>query len=143
VTTLGAKATLMAKLDAVKKQHYAGQVVGAGGGGAAAAGEMTEEERRLVLEQVLQENVALAARMAAMRKKDGAAVAQPPHNYRCPITTEIMDDPVFAMDGHTYEREAIATWFQMHDTSPLTRAVIPPTLVPNVNLRSQIASWGQ
>eukprot|EP00037_Helgoeca_nana_P031704 m.407643 g.407643 ORF g.407643 m.407643 type:complete len:93 (+) comp28448_c0_seq3:1241-1519(+) len=40
-----------------------------------------------------------------------------------------------------YERATIATWFRQHDTSPLTRAVIPPTLVPNVNLRSQIASW--
>jgi hypothetical protein len=140
VTTLGGKATFMAKLDVVKKQHYAGQVVGAGG--AAAAGEMTENERLLVLEEVLLENLALAARMAAMRQREAAAAA-PPHNFLCPITTELMEDPVVAMDGHTYEREAIATWFQMHDTSPLTRAVIPPTLVPNVNLRSQIASWGQ
>jgi hypothetical protein len=45
------------------------------------------------------------------------------------------------MGDHRYERDAIATWFRHHDTSPLTRAVIPPTLVPNANLRSQIASW--
>ena len=30
-----------------------------------------------------------------------------PENYLCPITQEIMIDPVMAMDGHTYEREAI------------------------------------
>ena len=46
-----------------------------------------------------------------------------------------------AMDGHTYEREAIETWFRRHDTSPMTRAVIPPTLVPNVMARGLIASW--
>ena len=64
-----------------------------------------------------------------------------PANFHCPITTEVMVDPVFAMDGHTYERGAIAMWFVGQNTSPMTRAVIPPTLVENVNLRSMIASW--
>ena len=54
-----------------------------------------------------------------------------------------MEDPVMAMDGHTCEREAIATWFRRHDTSPMTRELIPPTLIPNVNLRSMIASWNE
>eukprot|EP00961_Rhodomonas_salina_P136616 1837967-Rhodomonas_salina.1 len=26
---------------------------------------------------------------------------------RCPITCELMEDPVLAMDGHSYERKAI------------------------------------
>ena len=73
----------------------------------------------------------------------GGAGAAVPDNFRCPITTAVMEDPVFAMDGHTYEREAIETWFRGHDTSPMTRAVVPPTLIPNVNLRSMIASWSE
>ena len=30
---------------------------------------------------------------------------------QCPISHEIMVDPVVAADGHTYEREALARWF--------------------------------
>lgn len=32
--------------------------------------------------------------------------------YLCPITTEVMDDPVIAADGYTYERSAIEEWFK-------------------------------
>jgi len=67
----------------------------------------------------------------------------PPADFLCPITTDLMVDPVMAMDGFTYEREAIAAWLRRHDTSPITRQVIPPTLIPNNNLRSQIASWNE
>ena len=111
----------------------------------AATSSLTTEQQRLVLEQVLQENADLAERLAVARDaaEKGGASAEPPANFRCPITTEVMDDPVFAMDGHTYEREAIETWFRRHDTSPMMRQVIQPTLVPNVNLRSQIASWNE
>jgi SUMO ligase MMS21 Smc5/6 complex component len=28
----------------------------------------------------------------------------------CPITLKIMEDPVIAADGHTYERSAIQEW---------------------------------
>lgn len=32
--------------------------------------------------------------------------------YLCPITTEVMEDPVIAGDGYTYERTAIEQWFK-------------------------------
>ena len=38
----------------------------------------------------------------------------------CPLTLEILRDPVTAEDGHCYEREAIINWLQNHNTSPLT-----------------------
>lgn len=38
----------------------------------------------------------------------------------CPITLEVMSDPVVAADGRTYERAAITDWLSSHDTSPLT-----------------------
>jgi hypothetical protein len=102
--TLGAKIKLKAKIEGVKKRHYAGQVVG-GAGAAPSGGEgaFSEEQRLLVLEHVLQENTDLAARIAAMKAEGGAAAAAaaPPPNFECPITTEVMEDPVVAMDGHT------------------------------------------
>lgn len=63
-------------------------------------------------------------------------------SFRCPISMEIMEDPVFAADGHTYERSEIERWLQTKNTSPLTNEVLPhKTLVPNHNLRSQIKDY--
>ncbi|CAF1411909.1 unnamed protein product [Adineta ricciae] len=40
---------------------------------------------------------------------------------QCPITRDIMEDPVIAEDGYTYERAAITRWINDKHTSPLTR----------------------
>jgi hypothetical protein len=144
VTTLGGRTTLMGHIEKAKKQHYAGQVVGRPGAAAAAFSDtLSVEHQRLVLEEILQENAALAARMAARAAAGDAAAAAPPDNFLCPITNEVMDDPVVATDGHTYEREAIETWFRRRNTSPMTNQVIAPILIPNFNLRSMIAAWGR
>ena len=42
----------------------------------------------------------------------------------CPITNELMVDPVLASDGYTYERDAILTWFSTKNTSPMTNAIL-------------------
>ena len=52
-------------------------------------------------------------------------VAPVPSQYLCPITGEIMEDPVTTADGHAYERAAIAQWLRNHDTSPVTNAHLP------------------
>ena len=57
--------------------------------------------------------------------------------FYCPITQEIMEDPVLASDGHTYEREAIETWHQINNTSPITR-LRNTALIPNRALKSVI-----
>jgi hypothetical protein len=66
-------------------------------------GTFSEEQRLVVLGHVLQENTELAARIATMAGRGGAAGAASAvdPNFLCPITTAIMEDPVFAMDGHT------------------------------------------
>jgi Mg-chelatase subunit ChlD len=61
-------------------------------------------------------------------------------NFLCPITQEVMTDPVIGSDGITYERTAIEAWFAAgHNTSPLTRAPMTSrSLVPNIALRTLI-----
>jgi hypothetical protein len=55
----------------------------------------------------------------------------------CPITGEILIDPVVAADGHTYERQAIERWLQDHQTSPLTNAALTSKqLLPNLRLKA-------
>jgi len=40
-------------------------------------------------------------------------------HLKCPITHELMVDPVTAKDGHTYERTAIERWLDCNPNSPL------------------------
>jgi hypothetical protein len=59
--------------------------------------------------------------------------------FLCPITQELMDDPVVAADGNTYERAAITQWLATHDTSPMTNArMTHKELTPNLAVRSAI-----
>jgi len=65
-----------------------------------------------------------------------------PDEYMCPITCEMMVDPVIASDGHTYERTAIKRWFQQKLTSPKTNLTLnSDLLVPNGVLRNQINTF--
>merc|ERR1712193_108518 len=61
-------------------------------------------------------------------------------SFFCPITWDVMPDPVVAVDGHTYELEAILQWLnQGHKTSPMTKEQLQSfLLVPNRSLRAQI-----
>ena len=66
-----------------------------------------------------------------------------PENFLCPITCDIMHDPVSAKDGHTYERSAIQRWFdEGKRSSPVTNVVMLSTdLLPNHSMKSLISSW--
>lgn len=139
VTTIGGVARVVKKLEGVKKRHYAGHVPSHSSGGGDTA-TLTVSKQRMVLEQVLKENDKLQAQLDGMRQRFSTR-DDVPEDFYCPITTEVMDDPVMSADGFTYERSAIATWFQRHDSSPMTREVVPPTLIPNRSLRSRIAEW--
>ena len=54
----------------------------------------------------------------------------------CPITRNIMVDPVIASDGHAYDRKAIEEWLSVSNRSPVTRHILAYNdLRPNVNLK--------
>ena len=57
----------------------------------------------------------------------------------CPITGDLMIDPVVDSEGNTYERIAIESWIDGHKTSPITRNVITlEDLRPNRSLKNAI-----
>jgi hypothetical protein len=61
------------------------------------------------------------------------------HNlFYCPISMCIMNDPVIAEDGLTYERSSIEEHLKTSNISPITREEISKTLIPNKSLRSCI-----
>jgi hypothetical protein len=68
-----------------------------------------------------------------------------PDAYMCPITQELMRDPVIAQDGFSYEREAITKWFSVgRKTSPITNSALECTYIfPNRVLKAAIADFIQ
>ena len=79
---------------------------------------------------------------AAGPSSEASKAAEVPDDYMCPITAEIMTDPVCAADGFTYERTAISEWLRTKDTSPFTGATLESKfLFPNYSLRNVIRSF--
>ena len=72
-----------------------------------------------------------------------------PDDFICPITLELLQDPVVAADGLTYERAALQDWMGKH--APGTEVLSPATgvplahrvLRPNADVLEQIASVGR
>lgn len=66
-----------------------------------------------------------------------------PDDFRCPISLELMKDPVIVSTGQTYERSCIEKWLEAgHGTCPKTQQTLTSTAVtPNYVLRSLIAQW--
>ncbi len=65
-------------------------------------------------------------------------------SFHCPLTMEVMRDPVITADGQSYERAEIESWFALGKRmSPLTGAELPSThLTPNIALRNAIQESG-
>ncbi|KAL9332908.1 hypothetical protein Peur_073047 [Populus x canadensis] len=66
-----------------------------------------------------------------------------PHEFLCPITLEIMVDPVIVATGQTYERESIQKWLNSkHRTCPKTGQTLGHlSLASNFALRNLIQEW--
>ncbi|GAB2248177.1 hypothetical protein Droror1_Dr00008059 [Drosera rotundifolia] len=67
----------------------------------------------------------------------------PPEELRCPISLQLMYDPVIIASGQTYERICIEKWFSDgHSTCPKTQQQLPHLcLTPNYCVKGLIASW--
>ena len=63
--------------------------------------------------------------------------------FLCPITQEIMKNPVMASDGHTYEELAIKAWYAKERTSPMTREKLQPIFTKNFALIKAIQMYHQ
>ena len=65
-----------------------------------------------------------------------------PNEFLCPISMELMEDPVLCEDGQTYERKHITEWLQRSRTSPITRQPMGMTImVSNYALKASIQRW--
>ncbi|KAF8007680.1 hypothetical protein BT93_K1622 [Corymbia citriodora subsp. variegata] len=76
------------------------------------------------------------------RRKSSSSIAFP-SDFRCPITLDLMRDPVVVATGQTYDRESISLWIQSgHNTCPKTGQTLAHTnLIPNRALKNLISLW--
>ncbi|KAH9317862.1 hypothetical protein KI387_019631 [Taxus chinensis] len=67
-----------------------------------------------------------------------------PDELKCPISLDLMRDPVIVDSGHTYDRASISGWLDSgHSTCPLSGQKLPrhPALIANYALRSLVSQW--
>ncbi|PRQ29254.1 putative aminoacyltransferase, E1 ubiquitin-activating enzyme [Rosa chinensis] len=66
-----------------------------------------------------------------------------PKDFSCPISLDLMREPVIISTGQTYDRISISRWLEEgHCTCPKTGQMLPHTrLVPNRALRNLILQW--
>jgi hypothetical protein len=112
--------------------------------GEASMGAMSQKERAIHLANL---DMAVAAvnqeEVDSIRKRLERIDCKIPTEMICPISSDIMRDPVMCADGHTYERNTITEWVKRKATSPLTNQPLgePVMLIPNHALRSLISSY--
>ncbi|KAG2602161.1 E3 ubiquitin-protein ligase PUB23-like [Panicum virgatum] len=77
-----------------------------------------------------------------------SAPAEVPSHFLCPISLQLMRDPVTLPTGISYDRAAISRWLAAPApaggrTCPVTRVPLPPQpqLTPNHTLRRLIHAW--
>ena len=64
-----------------------------------------------------------------------------PPDFYCPITGELLEDPVSESSGHTYERKSILKWLEVKNVSPLTQGPLyPDDLTDNIAMKRSIDS---
>ena len=65
-----------------------------------------------------------------------------PNDFICPISHEIMVDPVITCDGYSYEKIHITQWIRQRPANPLTnKPLLNTNLIPNHSLRGVITDF--
>ncbi|CAL1412157.1 unnamed protein product [Linum trigynum] len=81
----------------------------------------------------------------APKQQESVSAAAPscPEEFKCPLSKELMRDPVILCTGQTYDRPFINKWLEAGNrTCPLTQQVLSHTdLTPNHLIREIISHW--
>ena len=79
-------------------------------------------------------------RQRLQRQKN--APSDPPEEFLCPITYEVMKDPVMSNEGISFERSAIERWLRSSNRCPVSRLPLRRSdLRNNIALKNLIADW--
>jgi len=86
--------------------------------------------------------VQVLPRVGPISKKPEVSSRSVPNEFKCPISFEIMEDPVITKCSHTFDRASIITWLSRNPLCPICRNRIEISdLVPNRSLKSLIQGY--
>lgn len=69
-------------------------------------------------------------------------IKEAPKEYLCPMSMEIMTEPVVTPSGVSYNRPAVEEWINEHHSDPASKApLLNDHLYPNLALRDMIQRW--
>lgn len=95
------------------------------------------------LDQLLALVTYMHERLVLLKQSESYNTVQIPADFCCPLSLELMTDPVIVASGQTYERAFIRRWIDLGLTvCPKTRQVLAHTnLIPNYTVKALVAHW--
>ncbi|KAG0574089.1 hypothetical protein KC19_VG233000 [Ceratodon purpureus] len=124
---LQSKDTIMEEIKALEKEREE----------ARAEEDKSEEE---LIDRALQLVNKMSDLLEVVAAPEGLEI---PADFRCPLSGELMADPVIVASGQTYERLYIQHWLgEGHTRCPKTHQKLSHTsLIPNYTVKALIANW--
>ncbi|XP_023533630.1 U-box domain-containing protein 4-like [Cucurbita pepo subsp. pepo] len=109
--------------------------------------ESAEQAEQTGEAEDIDQMVALVTRMherlITIKQSQSSGPVSIPTDFCCPLSLELMTDPVIVASGQTYERVFIKNWIDMGlNVCPKTRQTLVHTnLIPNYTVKALIANW--
>ncbi|KAJ8539844.1 hypothetical protein K7X08_014096 [Anisodus acutangulus] len=109
--------------------------------------ENAEQDEKTEEVEYIEQIIALVSHMhdcfVTMEQSQTFTPVPIPPDFCCPLSLELMTDPVIVASGQTYERAFIRKWIDLGLTvCPETRQMLGHTkLIPNYTVKALIASW--
>lgn len=109
--------------------------------------ENAEQTEKTAEAEYIDQIIAVVTRMhegLVMLKQAQSCTPVPvPADFCCPLSLELMTDPVIVASGQTYERAFIKNWIDLGLTvCPKTHQTLAHTnLIPNYTVKALIANW--
>ncbi|XP_074280490.1 U-box domain-containing protein 4 [Silene latifolia] len=95
------------------------------------------------IEQLITLVTRMHDRLVMLKQSQSCTPVPIPPDFCCPLSLELMTDPVIVASGQTYERVYIRKWLDLGLTvCPKTRQTLGHTnLIPNYTVKALIANW--
>ncbi|GMI68798.1 plant U-box 4 [Hibiscus trionum] len=109
--------------------------------------ENAEQAEKTAEAEFIDQIIAIVTRMhdrlVLMKQSETSSPVHIPADFCCPLSLELMTDPVIVASGQTYERAFIKNWIGLGLTvCPKTRQTLSHTnLIPNYTVKALIANW--
>ncbi|KAL7611720.1 hypothetical protein Lser_V15G07453 [Lactuca serriola] len=109
--------------------------------------ENAEQAEKIGDLEYIEEMIALVTHMhdcfVEMKQSESSNPVSIPPDFCCPLSLELMTDPVIVASGQTYERGYIRNWIDLGlNVCPKTmQTLVHNNLIPNYTVKALIANW--